>query len=79
MYPSSFHMLHDPRDKHRFAIADRIDFDLFAKHIAVDEHRMLRIDVNRFFHIFQQFLVGIYYFHSAPAEHVGWANKNRVS
>src|SRR5690606_40387837 len=79
VHARSLDMLHDPRNEHRLAVTDRVDLDLFAEHVTVDKHRMLRIDVDGFLHIFQQFLVRVYDFHGASAEHVGWADKHWIA
>ncbi|MNJ43431.1 hypothetical protein D3C77_384360 [compost metagenome] len=63
----SFDMLHNPRNEHGLAIANRIDFNLFPKHVAVDQNRMLRVDVDSLFHIFQELLIRIYNFHRPSA------------
>ncbi|MOA37043.1 hypothetical protein D3C78_1586090 [compost metagenome] len=51
MNPCPLNMLHNTRDKHGFAIADRVNLCFLAKHITVDEYGMLRVDFNSNLHI----------------------------
>ncbi|MNF13888.1 hypothetical protein D3C80_2158890 [compost metagenome] len=63
MNPCALDMLHNTRDKHGFAIADRVNLCFLAKHITVDEYGMLRVDFNSNLHIAQQLFIGIDDFH----------------
>ncbi|MNI78959.1 hypothetical protein D3C73_1353850 [compost metagenome] len=49
----AFHMLHNARNDYGLAVADCVDFDFLAQHVAVDQNRMLRINLDRFFHVAQ--------------------------
>ncbi|MNP65012.1 hypothetical protein D3C76_1605660 [compost metagenome] len=51
--PCTFNMLHDARNQYCLTVTNGINLNLFTKHVAVNQYRMLRIDVYCLFHIFQ--------------------------
>ncbi|MNB99624.1 hypothetical protein D3C75_469130 [compost metagenome] len=75
----ALHMLHDARNNNRFTVADRVNLNLFAEHVTVNQHRMLRIDFDRFNHVGHQFIVVIHDLHRTSAQYVRWTHQHRIA
>ena len=76
---STLDMLHDARNDDCHAIAYTVNLDLRPLHIAVDEYRMIRRDLDRTIQVVAQFLLLINDFHGSAAKHVRWTHHDRIA
>ena len=72
-------MLHDARDDDIDAIGDAIDLDFRALHVAVDENRVVRRDLDGAAHVVAQLRLVVDDLHRAAAEDVRRADHDRVA
>src|SRR6202035_6173294 len=78
----ALHMLHESRDDHRVAVADRIDVDLGAEEVSIDEHRAAAVRTlggerrHRGLEISLQLATTVHDLHRPPAEHVPRAHQD---
>ena len=72
-------MLHDARDQHVLAVADRVHLDFAAQQILVHQNRMfLHVHVDDG-HVFADVLFVICNFHALTAKHIARAHEHRIA
>ena len=80
MHTGFLDMLHDARDMHVVAIADRVHIHLDGvRQVAVNEQRRIAGDFQRLRGELAQVVVIARDFHGAPAEHKGRAQHDRIA
>ena len=79
MYAGALDVLHDSGHENILSVADRIDLELLAGDVFVNEYRAVRIDRNRIAEISSQAVFVCDDLHRASAEHEARAHKNRIA
>ena len=72
-------MLHNAGNQHLLAVADGVDFALFALHIMVDQHPLVRGYFRGGGQIAHQFRGVLDDFHSPPAQDIAGAHYYRIA
>ena len=79
MHPGGFDVLHDSGNEHRFAVADRIDFDLAADEELVDEDWLALRHFCRGCNVHNELGRVLDNLHGAPTENVRGPDENRIA
>ena len=79
MYTSSLHKLHNSGNKYLLAVANSVDFNLFAADIFIYQHGFVLIDFHGGFQIIPECLFLSHNLHCPTAKHKAGSNKHRIS
>src|SRR5690606_21119112 len=72
-------VLHDARHQHLLAVTDRVDLDLLADKVFVDEDRVLRRQVDLVPYVPGEVIRAVDNLHRSSAEDVAWPYQHRVA
>ena len=78
MHARTLHVLHNARNQHVFAVANRVDLHLRAHQVMVHQHWVFVRRLHRAFHVVAQLLLVVHNFHRAATQHVTRAHHARV-
>ena len=79
MYAGALDVLHDSGHENILSVADRIDLELLAGDVFVNQHRAVRIDCNRIAEISSQAVFVCDDLHRASAEHKRRTNQHGIA
>ena len=79
MDPGALDVLHHPRNETIVAVADDVDFYLFAEHVCVHEDRRVRRDIDGMLHIGDQLVAMVDDLHRPAAQHVRGPHEHRIA